>query len=91
MDRGACNKPLSPRYYPCSHEGITINGARHDHHYRTAYVRIGSVEAFIERVSPRKRRAWFSIERDTSLADDARQGTLLGFAWWDLQINRVIA
>lgn len=46
------------------------------------YIRIGSVEAFVERVSPRKRGAWFSIEPDAS-------GTLLGLAWWDIQINRV--
>ncbi|WP_430504745.1 hypothetical protein [Ralstonia pseudosolanacearum] len=45
------------------------------------YVRIGGLEAFIERVSPRQRGAWFSIQRGTS-------GTLLGLAWWDVQINR---
>ncbi|NUU69501.1 hypothetical protein HTZ98_01510 [Ralstonia solanacearum] len=45
------------------------------------YIRIGAREAWIERVSPRQRGAWFSIQRDTS-------GTLLGLAWWDVQINR---
>lgn len=45
------------------------------------YIRLGNVEAFIERVSPRKRGSWFSLQRDTS-------GTLLRFAWWDVQMNR---
>ncbi|WP_430495589.1 hypothetical protein ACQZ3Y_09120 [Ralstonia pseudosolanacearum] len=46
------------------------------------YIRLGARELWIERVSPRQRGAWFSIQRDTS-------GTLLGLAWWDVQINRV--
>ncbi|MFE0840543.1 hypothetical protein [Achromobacter insolitus] len=46
------------------------------------YIRIGSVEAFIERVSPSKRGAWLRLTRDTT-------GTLLGLAWWDVQVNRV--
>jgi hypothetical protein len=46
------------------------------------YIRLGNVEAFIERVSPRKRDAWFSLQRDIS-------GILLGLAWWDVQINPV--
>jgi hypothetical protein len=45
------------------------------------YIRLGNVEAFVERVSPSKRGQWFSIQRDHS-------GTLLGFAWWDVQVNR---
>ncbi|WP_197344774.1 hypothetical protein [Ralstonia solanacearum] len=46
------------------------------------YVRIGSVEAFIERVPPRQRGSWLSIQRDTS-------GIHLGLLWWDLQVNPV--
>ncbi len=46
------------------------------------YIRIGAREAWIERVSPRQRGAWFSIERSAT-------GTLLGLAWWDLQVNPV--
>lgn len=53
------------------------------------YIRIGSRELWIDRVSPRKRgalvgraRQWFSIERDT-------QGFHLGLAWWDVQMCRV--
>jgi hypothetical protein len=45
------------------------------------YIRIGRFEAWIEHVSPRKRGAWFSLERDTT-------GTIAGLAWWDIQINR---
>lgn len=45
------------------------------------YIRLGNVEAFVERVSPSKRGAWFDIKQDHS-------GTLLGLAWWDVQINR---
>lgn len=48
------------------------------------YIRIGSVEAFIERVSPRQRGAWFRLTRDAT-------GMLLGLAWWDVQVNRVSA
>jgi hypothetical protein len=46
------------------------------------YIRLGNLEAFIERVSPRNRGAWFSLKRDHS-------GTLLGLAWWDVQVNRI--
>ncbi|MHA6864491.1 hypothetical protein [Ralstonia pseudosolanacearum] len=46
------------------------------------YLRLGNVEAFIERVPPSKRGAWLSIERDT-------QGLHLGLLWWDVQINPV--
>ena len=45
------------------------------------YIRLGNVEAFIERMSPSKRGTWFSRQR-------SHLGTLLGFAWWDVQINR---
>ncbi|WP_193753947.1 hypothetical protein [Pseudomonas mediterranea] len=46
------------------------------------YIRVGSLEAFVERVSPAQRGHWFTLERDA-------QGTLLGFLWWDVQLNRV--
>ncbi|MDO3576647.1 hypothetical protein [Ralstonia pseudosolanacearum] len=46
------------------------------------YIRIGAREAWIERVSPRQRGAWFSAQRDTS-------GFHLGLLWWDMQINPV--
>ena len=45
------------------------------------YIRLGNVEAFIERMSPSKRGTWFSRQR-------SHLGTLVGFAWWDVQINR---
>ena len=45
------------------------------------YIRLGNVEAFIERVSPSKRDAWLSFQREHT-------GTLLGFLWWDVQVNR---
>ncbi|ADC45147.1 hypothetical protein Rmet_6540 [Cupriavidus metallidurans CH34] len=44
------------------------------------YIRLGNVEAFIERVSPRKRGSWFNLQRDTS-------GFHLGGLWLDVQVN----
>jgi len=46
------------------------------------YVRIGTHELWIERVSPTQRERWFDVAAD-------RTGTTIGFAWWDLQFSRV--
>ncbi|KAF1003841.1 MAG: hypothetical protein GAK36_00167 [Pseudomonas sp.] len=46
------------------------------------YIRVGSLEAFVERVSPAQRGRWFTLKRDA-------HGSHLGFLWWDVQLNHV--
>jgi len=46
------------------------------------YIRIGSREFWIERANPSRRGKWFDVAREAA-------GTVLGFAWWDLQFSRV--
>ncbi|UXC36641.1 hypothetical protein [Cupriavidus gilardii] len=45
------------------------------------YIRVGSRELWIDRVSPQQRGKWFDIDRDTT-------GMVIGLAWWDVQYSR---